>query len=82
MEGPQKGYFNDQLTRDLLGLKNEEFLLNSGTYGAKEPSHHPVEFALLHQGDFEIRLLPFVPRGQAYGFSNLVFLFAKWPVLC
>jgi hypothetical protein len=72
-EGPQKGYFNDQLTRDLLGLKKEEVLLNSGTYGAKEPGHHPVEFALLCQGDFEKRLLPFVPQGQAYGFSNLVF---------
>jgi hypothetical protein len=52
-EGPQNGYFNDQLTRDLLGLEKEEVLLNSGTYGAKEPGHHPVEFALLRQGDFE-----------------------------
>jgi hypothetical protein len=52
-EGPQKGYFNDQLTRDLLGLEKEEVLLNSGTYGVKEPGRHPVEFALLRQGDFE-----------------------------
>jgi hypothetical protein len=53
MDGPQKGYFNNQLTRDLLGLEKEEVLLNSGTYGAKEPGRHPVEFTLLHQGDFE-----------------------------
>jgi hypothetical protein len=72
-EGPQKGYFNDWLTQDLLGLEKEEVLLNSGTYGAKEPSRHPVEFALLRQGDFEKQLLLFVPQGQAYRFSNLVF---------
>ena len=71
--GPWQGCFNNQLMHHLLGLGDEDTLLNSGTYGAWEPGWQPVEFALVSQGDLKKRLLPFMPWGQGYGISNLVF---------
>jgi hypothetical protein len=63
LDGPQSGYFDDQLTRELLGLTEEDSLTHAGTYGPKEPGQMPVDVSWLRGGSYDQRLLPFVPRG-------------------
>ncbi len=60
--GRKRGYFNDETTRALLGLTQEDYLQVAGTYGAKELGEYPVDFALLRNGSYDQRLLPFVPK--------------------
>ena len=62
--GRKRGYFNDGATRVLLGLTQDDYLQAAGTYGAKELGEYPVEFALLRNGSYDQRLLPFVPKRQ------------------
>jgi hypothetical protein len=68
-EGQLSGYFDDHLTRELLGLGNGDLLLQSGTYGAREPGQAPFPFSLIREGPSDRRLLPFVPRR----FSDVAF---------
>lgn len=56
------GYFDNQLTRHLLGLDEGEIPYNTGTYGWKEPGQRPVPFSLLREEAYDCRLLPFVPQ--------------------
>lgn len=76
-DGPLKGFFDDQLTRAYLNLREEETLLCSGTYGAKEPGVAPVPFSVLRDGGYDQRLLPFVPRGHSYLTSQVGFQFHR-----
>ena len=59
--GRKRGYFRDEATRALLGLHKSDFLQASGTYGAHEVAEYPVDFALLRNGMYDQRFLPFVP---------------------
>ncbi len=60
--GRKRGYFNDGATRMLLALTEEDYLQVAGTYGAKELGEYPVDFALLRNGSYDQRLMPFVPK--------------------
>lgn len=62
--GRQRGYFRDRATRTLLGLNQDDFLQNAGLYGGKEMAEYPVPIALLREGSYDQRLLPFVPRSR------------------
>ena len=71
-EGQISGYFNDSLSRTLLGLTDNEQLLHSGTYGSKEPGQFPTAFSLIREGPRDRRFLPFVPQrysDSAFPFS-------------
>ena len=46
-EGRTLGYFNDSATHTLLGLKEDDQVMHSGTYGLKEPGAEPVALSLL-----------------------------------
>ncbi len=59
--GRKRGYFKDEETKALLSLTSDEFMMNSGTYGAKEIGENPVDFATLRHGSYDQRFLPFVP---------------------
>ena len=85
-EGAASGYFNDDATRRLLGLEDDDSLLHSGTYGDREPGGSPVELSFLLEGTYDQRLMPFIPRhyvsflsvdmheanGQAYPYMGCV----------
>jgi hypothetical protein len=60
--GRKRGYFQDRETRLLLGLNKGDFLRADGTYGSKELADRPVDFALLREGSYDHRFLPFVPK--------------------
>ena len=60
--GRKRGYFNDGTTQVLLGLTQDDYLQVAGTYGTKELGEYPVAFALLQNGSYDQRLLPFVPK--------------------
>ena len=45
----------------LLGLKDDDQVMHSGTYGLKEPGAEPVALSLLQDGLFDQQLLPFAP---------------------
>ena len=60
--GRKHGYFKDRETRHLLGLNKGDFLRADGTYGSKELTDRPVDFALLREGSYDHRFLPFVPK--------------------
>ena len=62
--GRKRGYFRDEATRALLGLSKGDFLQASGTYGAREVAEYPVDFALLRDGTYDQRFLPFVPESR------------------
>lgn len=62
--GRKRGYFKDEETKALLSLTSDEFMMNSGTYGAKEIGENPVDFATLRHGSYDQRFLPFVPRSH------------------
>jgi hypothetical protein len=61
-EGAVSGYFDDQVTKTLLGLGAEDPLLSTGTYGLKEPGQRPISLTLLREDIYDRRLLPFVPH--------------------
>ena len=46
-EGGTSGYFDDSTTHTLLGLKEDDQVMHSGTYGLKEPGAEPVALSLL-----------------------------------
>ena len=62
--GRKRGYFKDDETKALLSLGSDDFMMNSGTYGAKEIGQNPVDFTMLRHGSYDQRFLPFVPRGH------------------
>jgi hypothetical protein len=62
--GRKRGFFRDETTRALLGLNKGDFMTASGTYGAKELAEYPVDFALVRDGSYDQRFLPFVPEGR------------------
>lgn len=72
-EGRSRGYFDDHLTCDLLGLAREDILLHSGTYGKKDLGQLPVDIRLATKESLDQWLLPFVPKSYAYYFQNLAF---------
>ena len=41
-------------------------LLNAGTYGSKELGQFPIEMPFVHDGDYDQRLMPFVPQHHMY----------------
>jgi hypothetical protein len=51
-DGAVSGYFEDTLTRSLLGLTVYNRLLHSGTYSPEEPGHASTKLALLVDGDY------------------------------
>ena len=59
--GRKRGYFWDEAIRALLGLHKSDFLQASGMYGAHEVAEYPIDFALLCNGTYDQRFLPFVP---------------------
>ena len=63
--GRKRGYFRDEATRALLGLKKGDVMEASGTYGAQELAEYPVNFALVRDGTYDQRFLPFVPKRRA-----------------
>ena len=60
-EGRTSGYFDDSATHTLLGLKEDDQVMHSGTYGLKELGAKPVALSLLQDGSFDQQLLPFTP---------------------
>ena len=60
-EGRTSGYFDDSATHTLLGLKDDDQVMHSGTYGPKELGAEPVDLSLLWDRSFDQRLLPFAP---------------------
>jgi hypothetical protein len=65
-EGKLSGYFDDDITRLLLGLGPQDTLLHSGTYGSSEPGVRPVSFTIVRERIYDQLLLPFVPRDHTY----------------
>ena len=63
-EGRKRGYFRDEVTRALLGLRKGDYLQANGTYGAQEMAEYPTDFALLRDGSYDQRFLPFVSKFQ------------------
>ena len=61
-DGAKVGYYNDQLTRNLLALKEGDALLVTGTYGVKDLGQNPVSIVSLQDGSYDRRLVPFMPR--------------------
>lgn len=61
-EGQMAGFFNDQITRELLALGPDAALLISGTYGVNDLGESPVNVASLREDFYDRRLLPFMPR--------------------
>jgi hypothetical protein len=59
-DGAVSSYFEDMLTRSLLGLTVYNRLLHSGTYGPEEPGHASTKLALLVNGDYDRLFLPFI----------------------
>ena len=58
--GRKRGFFKDEESRILLGLNQGDFMLASGTYGAKELGEGPVKFTLLRDGSYDQHFLPFI----------------------
>jgi hypothetical protein len=63
-QGRKRGYFRDEATRALLGLNKGDFMQANGTYGAREQAEYPTDFALLRDGTYDQRFLPFVSKFQ------------------
>jgi len=61
-EGRKRGYFRDEATRALLGLNKGDCMQANGTYGAQELAEYPIDFALLRDGTYDQRFLPFVSK--------------------
>ena len=61
-DGAKVGYYDDQLTRNLLALKEGDALLVTGTYGVKDLGQNPVSIVSLQDGSYDRRLVPFMPR--------------------
>jgi hypothetical protein len=72
-QGSRHGYFDDPATKLLLGLNDQDVLLNSGTYGNKELGQTPIEMHRLRDGGYDQRLMPFVPRHNTYSGNQLAF---------
>jgi hypothetical protein len=70
-EGSRKGYFDDQLSRRLLALTDEDVLPSTGTYGDKDLGQTPVDLLTLRNSSYDRRLLPFAPRGSSMYARNL-----------
>ena len=65
-QGIKYGYFDDAATKALLGLDDNDTLLNADTYGHKELGQDPIEMTILCEGSYNQCLMPFVPRHHTY----------------
>jgi len=61
-DGAKVGYYDDQLTRNLLALKEGDALLVTGTYSAKDLGQNPVSIVSLQDELYDRRLVPFMPH--------------------
>ena len=88
-QGVRRGYFDDEVTKCVLRLSDEEVLLKSGTYGNKELGQLPIEMSFLRDGTTTNASCPLFPSttcimgtssccitGTVNGFHSLL---QSWP---